>query len=1634
MAKSSGPGRKPANLVAAGEEWFRPNATNAATSTPSAFNSVANGLFGETDPFQVNTITASIQDEPAIAALPSGGFVAAWMTGQSVKVQLFDRHGEKLGSEFTAGAMTMGDPAVVGLAAGGFVVSWVDFESGDIDIWARMFDAAGTPVGGQFRVSTDSIANASQPSLAALSSGGFVASWTDQDVPFSSLGIKAQIFDALGAKVGGDLSVNTTTGQDQYYSAVAGLPGGGFVIAWTDQSIGNPDDTTPTAVRAQLFDAAGAKVGGEFLVNSAPGEQYFETVTVLASGNFVIAWSERTSDVDVKAQIFSPTGTRIGAEFLINTTVAANQEMVSLAALPDGGFLASWRDATGTGNFVDDGEIRAQLFDAVGARVGGEFMVNVGTAGGQSAPQVAAFGSGDFAIAWVDFASGGSEIKARSYFSVTMGTNAGDSFAGTGDRDFYQGLDGDDQIAGAAGGDGLNGGDGNDFLDGGEGNDFLDGGPGADTLLGGAGDDVYSVESAGDVIVESQNGGRDVIYTSVSHTLGADVHVEALSTDSIAGTNAINLTGNGFNNEIYGNNGANTLNGGGGGDYLVGWGGDDTYLIFSGAEIIVENVNGGRDVVYTAISYGLAAGTQIEVLSTDSIVGTNAINLTGNELNNEIYGNNGANLLNGGGGAGDYLVGWGGDDVYLIFTGGEIVIENAGGGRDVVYSTVSYGIAAGTQVEVLSTDSIVGTSAINLTGNELNNEIYGNNGANMLNGGGGAGDYLVGWGGDDTYLIFTGGEIVVENVGGGRDVVYSTVSYALAADTSVEVLSTDSIVGTNAINLTGNEIGQEVYGNNGANTLNGGAGGDYLVGNGGADIFAFTTALGGGNIDTIADFQVGTDSIRLAGAAGQPFAALATGTLAAGAFVIGTAAADANDYLIYNSGTGALMYDADGNGAGAAVQFATLATGLGLTAASFTVSGPANNAPAITSGGTASVAENSAASTIVYQTAATDADGDRITYSLTGADASLLTIDASGAVRLVSPADFETKATYSFNVVASDSAASTSRGVTLTITNVTESAPTPIINETGAANDTSTAAQVIDRNLLAVSDNPNLHNDDLPSATIVGSIALDTDRDFFSITLQAGEQLILDVDGTTGGLDSLLRLYNSSAIEIGDNDDRVGFDPGSNPPFGHNTDSQIIFRAATSGTYYFSIESFEGTSAGNYQLHVSIGPPATPQQLVDEDVDALISGSAWTDHDLTYGFPTLAGQYPASFEEPDHGFAGFTPFQQAQTIQLIQMVANVSALTFSQNTASPGDADLRYATSTTPDVAYAYYPTNAGPSSLGGSAWFNNGANERFLNPVKGNYAWMGILHETGHALGLKHGHEFPLAISADRDSVEYSVMTYRSYPGDSTNGGYSNEQYGYPQTLMMYDVAALQEMYGANFAYNSGNSVYTWTPNAGETFINGVGQGAVGDGGSGLSNRVFLTIWDGGGTDTYDLSAYATATTIDLRPGEWTTTSSAQLANLGAGHSARGNIANALMYQGNAASLIENAVGGSAGDTIIANQAANSLTGGGGADTFTWKSNTHAGVAAAADTITDFLAGTDKIRLSDIDTNPGTGGDDAFTFIGTGAFTSTAGQVRYQVEGGNLRIQADYDGNGVADMEIFVNNNTIITASDFFL
>jgi serralysin len=361
-----------------------------------------------------------------------------------------------------------------------------------------------------------------------------------------------------------------------------------------------------------------------------------------------------------------------------------------------------------------------------------------------------------------------------------------------------------------------------------------------------------------------------------------------------------------------------------------------------------------------------------------------------------------------------------------------------------------------------------------------------------------------------------------------------------------------------------------------------------------------------------------------------------------------------------------------------------------------------------------------------------------------------------------------------------------------------------------------------------------------------------------------------------------------------------------------------------------------------------------------QDINGLLSGVRWATTSLTYSFPTSASAYNYSFNGEVATFGVLDTDAQAAVRGILAMYSAVANLTFTERTgAQSGQGDLRYADTDAASTAWAYYPSAA---EAGGDLWFHkSGAyGGHYNDPQKGDYGYFTYLHETGHALGLKHGHETDTygALPANHDSLEYSVMTYRSYVGASTDGGYTNEFGGFPQTLMQDDIAALQYMYGANFSYNSGSTVYSWSDTTGEMFVNGVGQGAP------AANKIFMAIWDGGGVDTYDFSNYGVNVTVDLRPGGWNVFNNSQRAELGDGHYAR-NIANALLYQGDTRSLIENAIGGSASDHIDGNDIANVLEGRGGGDNIDGYGGNDTLVGGAGNDNLWGNAGTDVARYS---------------------------------------------------------------------
>jgi trimeric autotransporter adhesin len=419
-------------------------------------------------------------------------------------------------------------------------------------------------------------------------------------------------------------------------------------------------------------------------------------------------------------------------------------------------------------------------------------------------------------------------------------------------------------------------------------------------------DDVLDASAANDTLAGL--GGNDTIRGNA----GADTLNGGDGNDQVFGGSEVDT--------LVGGAGNDRLDGGTGNDSFYGGSGNDTFVIDSLSDVLIEA--SGTDEVRTgsfSLSLTSVAFTGIE---NASLTGMGAFNLTGTSGANAVTGNSGNNTLSGGGGT-DSMGGGAGNDTYIT-DGSDTITEGSNAGTDTVQSSVT--LTLGANLERLT---LTGSSSINGTGNTLANIITGNGGNNTLNGFFGT-DTLLGAAGNDTYIT-DGGDTITEGSNAGIDTVQSSVTLTLGANLERLTLTEGS-----SINGTGNTLANTVTGNGAANSLNGDAGTDTLTGGGGNDNFIFNTTLGTGNIDRITDFNRAQDTIRLEGGI---FTNTLNGALAASAFVRNASgnAADGSDRIIYETDTGRLFFDADGNGGAAKVQFAILATGLGLTSADFFV-------------------------------------------------------------------------------------------------------------------------------------------------------------------------------------------------------------------------------------------------------------------------------------------------------------------------------------------------------------------------------------------------------------------------------------------------------------------------------------------------------------------------------------------------------------------------------------------------------------------------------------------------------------------------------------------------------------------------
>jgi Ca2+-binding RTX toxin-like protein len=651
-------------------------------------------------------------------------------------------------------------------------------------LYAQRFDAAGAPVGAQITVyPAENYGYFYSPTVTALPNGGFVVGYARD--AFNNMGAAPQLvtYDASGTRTG---AFAPSTRYDQTSDVtvdIASLSKGGYVVTY----VGSGETLYSRTLYAQRFNTDGTKNGAEVLV-AAGGQD--SAVAALADGGFAVTWSQGA--IGVYVQRFDALGVAAGTAVKLDGNDYSNLgSSPVVTSLSDGGYLVAWQSG-----YYNAGIAHAQRFDAKGAMVGSEIILPAVTSGaGQLdiAPQA----GGGFIVTYAGTDNHIHTVRYDAAGLPVLNSLTGDA----GQNTIY--FAGTQAVR-------LTGGGGDDALTGGGGADILDGGSGADTLAGGSGNDIYIADVL-DTITEAANEGIDTVRIGASYTLDRNIENAVLT-----GSGNYNLSGNSLGNLLTGNTGSNVLNGGAGADTMAGGAGDDTYIVDSGSDVVTEADGAGTDTVSSTVSLTLAAN--VENLK---LAGSQAINGSGNALDNQITGNSGANMLDGGAGA-DVLTGGAGDDTYIVDAKDRIV-ELADGGKDLVYAGFSYTLGANLENLTLS-----GTAGYSATGNELNNVLTGNSGNNALDGKTGA-DTMNGGQGNDTYYVDNAGDVTYDS-GGGTDAVFATVSHTIGS--GIENLT---LMGIDSINGTGNEGNNRITGNVGDNILIGGQGTDTLVGGDGND-------------------------------------------------------------------------------------------------------------------------------------------------------------------------------------------------------------------------------------------------------------------------------------------------------------------------------------------------------------------------------------------------------------------------------------------------------------------------------------------------------------------------------------------------------------------------------------------------------------------------------------------------------------------------------------------------------------------------------------------------------------------------------------------------------------------------------
>ena len=308
-----------------------------------------------------------------------------------------------LGDSFTANTETSGDQLTFGQARaasvandeeGNFVAVWSgkSSESDGFDVFGQLFDSTGSPVGEEFQVNVATTSEQIFPAVAMDDDGDFVVTWSSLWQDSSLYGVYARRYDASGTAQGGEFRVNTTTDNNQNFSAVAMDSDGDFTIAWTSTD----QDGDKTGIYARRYSADGTATTEEIAVNTTTdGNQRYPVIGSDSVGGTIVVWTSEGQDGSsggIFAQRLAADGTLVGDEFQVNTTTEGNQQLPSVAVSPGGNFLVSWQSFDLT---AGEWMVYVQAYDADGALVGTE---NAAAAGRHVSAAITDVG--DFVVAW----------------------------------------------------------------------------------------------------------------------------------------------------------------------------------------------------------------------------------------------------------------------------------------------------------------------------------------------------------------------------------------------------------------------------------------------------------------------------------------------------------------------------------------------------------------------------------------------------------------------------------------------------------------------------------------------------------------------------------------------------------------------------------------------------------------------------------------------------------------------------------------------------------------------------------------------------------------------------------------------------------------------------------------------------------------------------------------------------------------------------------------------------------------------------------------------------------------------------------------------------------------------------------